>query len=120
MAVTGASSDEGDGARVVANVRDVSDIPVYVGIGITTPQQAAHIATVSDGVIVGSALVKVILDGASAHDVEIFVRSSRQQMPFSLVKPHLTAVFASRHDFFCERCHMIDGNSPTMLVRGGV
>jgi tryptophan synthase alpha chain len=77
MAVTGASSDEGDGARVVANVREVSDIPVYVGIGITTPQQAAHIATVSDGAIVGSALVKVILDGASAHDVEVFVRSFR-------------------------------------------
>jgi tryptophan synthase alpha chain len=77
MAVTGASSDEGDGARVVSSVRDVSDIPVYVGIGITTPQQAAHIATVSDGVIVGSALVKVILEGASARDVEIFVRSFR-------------------------------------------
>jgi tryptophan synthase alpha chain len=77
MAVTGASSDEGDGARVVANVRGVSDIPVYVGIGITTPQQAADIAVVSDGVIVGSALVKVILDGGSAHDIENFVRSFR-------------------------------------------
>jgi tryptophan synthase alpha chain len=77
MAVTGASSDEGDGARVVADVRRVSDIPVYVGIGITTPSQAARTAAVSDGVIVGSALVKEILNGASAHDVETFVRSFR-------------------------------------------
>ena len=77
MAVTGASSDDGDGGRVVASVRSVSDIPVYVGIGITTPQQATDTAAVSDGVIVGSALVKVILDGASAHDVESFVRSFR-------------------------------------------
>jgi tryptophan synthase alpha chain len=77
MAVTGASSDEGEGARVVANVRAVSDIPVYVGIGITTPQQAATTAAVSDGVIVGSALVKVILEGASAQEVETFVRSFR-------------------------------------------
>jgi tryptophan synthase alpha chain len=77
MAVTGASSDEGDGARVVANVRDASDIPVYVGIGISTPQQAADISRVSDGVIVGSALVKVILDGASTHEVESFVRRFR-------------------------------------------
>jgi tryptophan synthase alpha chain len=77
MAVTGASSDEGEGARVVANVRDASDIPVYVGIGITTPDQAAAMAQVSDGVIVGSALVRAILDGASAHDVESFVRSFR-------------------------------------------
>lgn len=77
MAVTGASSEQGDGARVVASVREVSDLPVYVGIGITTPEQATQIATVSDGVIVGSALVKKILDGASAHDVETFVRSFR-------------------------------------------
>jgi tryptophan synthase alpha chain len=77
MAVTGASSDQGDGARVVANVREASDLPVYVGIGITTPEQAATTAAVSDGVIVGSALVKVILNGASVHDVENFVRSFR-------------------------------------------
>jgi tryptophan synthase alpha chain len=77
MAVTGASSDEGDAARVVANVRDVSDLPTYVGIGITLPEQAARTAMVSDGVIVGSALVKIILDGASAHHVEKFVRSFR-------------------------------------------
>lgn len=77
MAVTGASSDEGEGARVVESVRAASDLPVYVGIGITTPQQAATTSRVSDGVIVGSALVKVILDGGSAHDVETFVRSFR-------------------------------------------
>jgi tryptophan synthase alpha chain len=77
MAVTGASSDEGDGERVVADARRVSDIPVYVGIGITTPSQAARVASVSDGVIVGSALVKEILGGASAHDVETFVRTFR-------------------------------------------
>jgi tryptophan synthase alpha chain len=77
MAVTGASSDEGDATRVVANVRDVSDLPVYVGIGITTPAQAAATVLASDGVIVGSALVKAILDGASTHEVETFVRSFR-------------------------------------------
>jgi tryptophan synthase alpha chain len=77
MAVTGASSDEGEGARVVANVRDASDLPVYVGIGITTPEQAATTAQVSDGVIVGSALVRAILDGANAHHVENFVQSFR-------------------------------------------
>lgn len=77
MAVTGASDDEGDGERVVADARGVCDIPVYVGIGITTPRQAARLAAVSDGVIVGSALVKEILNGANAHDVESFVRSFR-------------------------------------------
>jgi tryptophan synthase alpha chain len=80
MAVTGASRDQGEAARVVANVRDASDLPAYVGIGITTPEQAASTAAVSDGVIVGSALVKVILDGAGAHDVENFVRSFRDAL----------------------------------------
>jgi tryptophan synthase alpha chain len=83
MAVTGASSDQGEGARVVANVRDASDVPVYVGIGISTPEQAASTSLVSDGVIVGSALVKVVLDGASTHEVENFVKSFREAIDAS-------------------------------------
>ncbi len=78
MAVTGAASDEGEGARVVASLREVSDVPVYVGIGISTPTQAAVAASFSDGVIVGSALVKIILEGGTPSDVEAFVRSFRE------------------------------------------
>jgi tryptophan synthase alpha chain len=77
MAVTGAASDEGEGARVAGSVRDVTDVPVYVGIGISTPAQAASAVSFSDGAIVGSALVKIILDGAPPADVEAFVRSFR-------------------------------------------
>ncbi|HVB50783.1 MAG TPA: tryptophan synthase subunit alpha [Acidimicrobiales bacterium] len=77
MAVTGAASDDGDGARVVATLREASDVPIYVGIGITTPKQAAKAASYSDGVIVGSALVKLMLDGATTTDVERFVASFR-------------------------------------------
>jgi tryptophan synthase alpha chain len=80
MAVTGASSDEGEGSRVVELVRDASDLPVYVGIGITTPAQAATAVSFGDGAIVGSALVKFILDGASPSDVESFVRSFRESL----------------------------------------
>lgn len=78
MAVTGAASDEGEGERVVASLREVTDAPVYLGIGITTPEQAAAAARFSDGVIVGSALVKAILDGAGVEDVELFVHSFRR------------------------------------------
>ncbi|MGC2168138.1 MAG: tryptophan synthase subunit alpha [Acidimicrobiales bacterium] len=78
MAVTGASSEEGEGDAVVRRVRTLSDLPVYVGIGVSTPEQAAATARVSDGVIVGSALVRVILDGGGAHGVETFVRSFRE------------------------------------------
>jgi tryptophan synthase alpha chain len=77
MAVTGKAQGSGDAQRVVDAVRAVSDVPVYVGIGITTPSQAADAATHSDGVIVGSALVDRILKGASASDVESFVGEFR-------------------------------------------
>ena len=78
MAVTGRASGNGDASRVVEAVRAVNDVPTYVGIGITTPEQAAEAAQNSDGVIVGSALVQRILDGATAADVEAFVREFRQ------------------------------------------
>jgi tryptophan synthase alpha chain len=80
MAVTGASSDDGQAERVVQSLREVSDAPLYVGIGITTPEQAARAASFSDGAIVGAALVKTILDGASVSEVENFVGSFRDAL----------------------------------------
>ena len=44
----------------------VADVPAYIGIGIATPEQAKEAARASDGVIVGSALVQIILDGGDA------------------------------------------------------
>ncbi len=77
MAVTGRSSGTGDGERVVASIRLVSSVPTYIGIGITTGEQAQAAATVSDGVIVGSALVQVILDGGGPRGIEDLVRTFR-------------------------------------------
>lgn len=48
---------------IIHNVRQlkaITDKPVCVGFGISTPQQAGHIARVADGVIVGSAIIKLI------------------------------------------------------------
>lgn len=78
MAVTGRASDGGEGARVVERIRAVSDIPTYIGIGVTTPEQAREASLVSDGVIVGSVLVQSILNGAGASEIEYFVRQFRQ------------------------------------------
>jgi tryptophan synthase alpha chain len=44
----------------VAKLKAASDIPVAVGFGVRTPEQAAAIAKVADGVVVGSALVEVV------------------------------------------------------------
>ena len=78
MAVTGKSVGGGDGARVVASIRRTSDVPALIGIGIATPDQAKEAAVVSDGVIVGSAVVQVILDGGDASQMEAFIRAFRK------------------------------------------
>ncbi|MFA7586998.1 MAG: tryptophan synthase subunit alpha [Novosphingobium sp.] len=46
--------------EAVTRIKAVSDIPVAVGFGVRTPAQAAAIARVADGVVVGSAIVEVI------------------------------------------------------------
>lgn len=46
--------------EIVASIRQVTDVPAAVGFGISTPQQARDMAALSDGAIVGSAIVKMI------------------------------------------------------------
>jgi tryptophan synthase alpha chain len=47
---------------LVASIRVATDLPVAVGIGVSTPEHAAEVATYADGVIVGSAIVRAIRD----------------------------------------------------------
>lgn len=49
-----------DVADMVKLVKEVRDIPCAVGFGISTPEQAARMARISDGVIIGSAIVKIV------------------------------------------------------------
>ena len=77
MAVTGQSDGVGDGERVVQWIRAASDVPAFIGIGISTPVQAHSAATLSDGVVVGSALIQTLLDGATPSETEAFIRSFR-------------------------------------------
>jgi tryptophan synthase alpha chain len=51
----------------VARLKAATDLPVAVGFGVRTPEQAAAIAKVADGVVVGSAIVEIIAEhGANA------------------------------------------------------
>ena len=53
----------------MARLKASAKIPVVVGFGVRTPQQAAAIARVADGVVVGSALVELIAQhGANAAE----------------------------------------------------
>jgi tryptophan synthase alpha chain len=62
VALTGTTGERGELApdleSTVARVRDATDVPVAVGFGISTPEQAAAVARLADGVIVGSRLVR--------------------------------------------------------------
>jgi tryptophan synthase alpha chain len=53
--------------RAVERLKRHTDLPICVGFGITTPDQAAGIARCSDGAIVGTAVVKTIKASLDAH-----------------------------------------------------
>ena len=70
MGVTGTRAAVDDAARVlVGRVRNASDIPVCVGLGVSSGDQAAEVASYADGVIVGSALVRCLLDAPNADGI---------------------------------------------------
>lgn len=68
MGVTGERRESsGNAGVVVERIRAITDIPIVFGVGISTPEQAAAAAHAgADGVIVGSALVRLVLDAVDA------------------------------------------------------
>lgn len=61
LGVTGTRSEiTTDLSSIVKVVRESTDIPCAIGFGISTPEQAAKMAAVSDGAIVGSAIIKIL------------------------------------------------------------
>ena len=61
LGVTGTRSEiTTDIASVVSKIRENSNIPCAIGFGISTPEQAKKMADISDGAIVGSAIIKLL------------------------------------------------------------
>jgi tryptophan synthase alpha chain len=78
--VTGATRAlRADLAGEIENLRAVSSVPIAVGFGISTAEQAAEVARVADGVVVGSALIDA-LDRGGLADMQQFLRSLRTGM----------------------------------------
>lgn len=76
MGVTGTRVSVGEqAADLVRRTRATTDLPVCVGLGVSNPAQAAEVAAFADGVIVGSAFVKRLLD---APDLESGLAGVRQ------------------------------------------
>jgi len=79
LGVTGAQAEIATGiAEQVAVIKAATEVPVCVGFGVSNPEQAAAIASKADGVVVGSAIVKLIEQNGSSPDcaarVEAFVK----------------------------------------------
>jgi tryptophan synthase alpha chain len=68
--ITGAAAAQAtDVGPEVARIKAATDLPVIVGFGITTPEAARTIASVADGCVVGSAIVKLIGEGRPVPEV---------------------------------------------------
>ncbi|MGN1075039.1 MAG: tryptophan synthase subunit alpha [Eubacteriales bacterium] len=83
LGVTGTRSEiRTDLSSIVSVVRANTDVPCAIGFGISTPEQAGAMAALSDGAIVGSALVKLLAKyGTAAPEaIEAFVRSMKDAM----------------------------------------
>lgn len=50
-------------APLISSMRDVTDLPLAVGFGISTPEQVAQVGSVADAVVVGSAFVRIVSNG---------------------------------------------------------
>ena len=63
--------------RTAARLKAVTDRPVLVGVGVSTPAQAAEVCEVADGAVVGSAIVARMLEGAGPEGVAALVAEFR-------------------------------------------
>lgn len=61
--------------RNMKKIKNISSLPVVVGFGISTPAQAAQIAPHADGIVIGSAVVKMIEENAGRDDLIPIVTS---------------------------------------------
>lgn len=85
VGTTGERADLAEGlAGLVDSIRELTDVPVAVGFGIGTPEQAAAVGEIADGVIIGSRLVRAVgeADGiaAAAAACAEFLAETRQAL----------------------------------------
>jgi tryptophan synthase alpha chain len=71
LGVTGVRDEVAEGAQqMVERIRRVTELPVALGFGISTPEHVRHVGQWADAAVVGSALVNVIAEAAGAADLD--------------------------------------------------
>ncbi len=63
--------------EMARRLKDITDMPVLIGVGISNPEQAAEVAEVADGVVVGSAFIRKMIDSGSIEPAIEFVAELR-------------------------------------------
>ena len=64
----------------VERIRRVTQLPLAIGFGVSTPEQAREIAAYADGIVVGSAIVKLITDNTQRADLVALVSQDVREM----------------------------------------
>jgi len=81
MGVTGTRTTVSSSARgLVSRLREVTDLPIAVGLGVSTPEQAREVAQYADGVIVGSAFIRLLQDSPTPEEGVAQVRLLAQEL----------------------------------------
>lgn len=79
MGVTGERDKVAESARIIAKrLKAATDLPVIIGFGVSTPAHAAELAQDADGVVVASALMRKLLDGAGPTELGAMVGDLRK------------------------------------------
>ncbi len=83
--VTGEQASLSDSVGpLVASMRQVTDLPLAVGFGISKPEHAAAVGSIADGVVVGSAFVRLIENHAGSPDLEARLESLARNLAEAL------------------------------------
>jgi tryptophan synthase alpha chain len=81
LGITGERDELAGSAVVIARrLKELTDLPVLVGVGISTPEQAVEVCEVADGVVVGSAVVRRALETGSPESVAELVGTFRDAL----------------------------------------
>jgi tryptophan synthase alpha chain len=81
LGITGVRAELSESAKIIAGrVKQVTDKPVLVGVGVGTPAQAVEVSEIADGVVVGSAIVQRMLDGGGPEGVAELVAEFRSAL----------------------------------------
>jgi tryptophan synthase alpha chain len=81
LGVTGERAALARSAAVMGDrLKAVTDKPVLIGVGVSTPEQARAICEHADGVVVGSALVRRLLEGGGPEEAASFVAGLRRAL----------------------------------------